>query len=63
MQAAEWLINLPVLMSALSIASERVANAMKLRDPDLREKKAGAQAEKARPAYERGPSLEGHTCA
>ena len=48
MDAFEPLINLLVLMSALSIASERLANAMKLGDPDLREKKAGAREEKDR---------------
>ena len=48
MEAFEPLINLLVLMSALSIASERLANAMKLRHQDLREKKAGAREEKAR---------------
>ncbi len=48
MEAFEPLINLLVLMSALSIASERLANAMKLGDPELSEKKPGARDEKAR---------------
>jgi len=38
MEAFEWLINQLVLMSALSVWSERLANAMKLRHPNLREK-------------------------
>ena len=48
MDVFEPLINLLVLMSALSIASERLANAMKLGDPTLRERKTGAREEKAR---------------
>ncbi len=48
METFEPLINLLALMSALSIASERVANALKLRDQDLSEKKAGAREQKAR---------------
>ena len=39
METFEPVINLLVLMSALSIASERLANAIKLRDPVLREKR------------------------
>jgi hypothetical protein len=42
------LINLLVLLTALSLASERLANAMKLGDADLREKKGSPQEEKAR---------------
>jgi len=48
MAAFEPLINLLVLLSALSVASERLANAMKLGDTDLREKKGSPQEEKAR---------------
>jgi hypothetical protein len=48
MTAFEPLINLLVLLSALSLASERLANAMKLGDADLREKKESPQEEKAR---------------
>jgi hypothetical protein len=48
MAAFEPLVNLLVLMSALSIAAERLANALKLRHPDLRDRKAGARDEKAR---------------
>jgi len=48
MGAFEWLINLLVLMSALSIVSERLANVMKLRHPNLCEKKTGAREEKVR---------------
>ena len=48
MEAFEPLINLLVLMSVLSIAAERLANAIKLRDPDLREKKTSARDEKER---------------
>ena len=48
METFEPLINLLVLMSALSIASERLANGMKLRDPELSEKKPGLRDEKAR---------------
>ena len=48
MAAFEPLINLLVLLSALSVAAERLANAMKLGDTDLREKKASPQEEKAR---------------
>jgi type IV secretory pathway VirB2 component (pilin) len=48
MSAFQPLINLLVLLSALSLASERLANAMKLGDTDLREKKESPQGEKAR---------------
>ncbi|UCG87827.1 MAG: hypothetical protein JSW71_04575 [Gemmatimonadota bacterium] len=48
MAAFEPLINLLLLFSALSVASERLANAMKLSDTDLREKKGSPQQEKAR---------------
>ena len=48
MDVFEPLINLLVLMSVLSIAAERLANAIKLRDPDLRHKKTGAREEKER---------------
>ena len=48
MDAFQPLINLLVLLSALSIASERLANGMKLRDPELSEKKPGLRDEKAR---------------
>jgi hypothetical protein len=44
----EPLINLLVLLSALSVASERLANAMKLGHPDLRERRASPRDEKAR---------------
>jgi len=49
MDVFEPLINLLVLMSVLSIAAERLANAIKLRDPDLRHKKTGAREEKELP--------------
>lgn len=42
------LINLLVLMSALSIAAERLANAIKLGNPELREPRLGAREEKER---------------
>jgi hypothetical protein len=48
MAVFEPLINLLLLFSALSVASERLANAMKLSDTDLREKKGSPQQEKAR---------------
>lgn len=48
METFEPLINLLVLMSALSVAAERLANALKLRHPELRERRAGARGEKAR---------------
>ena len=44
----EPLINLLVLLSALSIASERLANALKLGHTDLRDKKGSSEEEKAR---------------
>jgi hypothetical protein len=44
----EPLVNLAVLLSALSVAAERLANALKLAEPDLRARKASAPAEKAR---------------
>jgi type IV secretory pathway VirB2 component (pilin) len=48
MAALEPLINLLVLLTALSVAAERLANALKLGDADLRQKKASPQEEKAR---------------
>ena len=48
MQPFQPLINLLVLMSALSIAAERVANTIKLADPELRERRAMPGAEKER---------------
>jgi len=48
MAAFEPLVNLLVLLSALSVAAERVANWLKLGDPDLREKKESPPEEKAR---------------
>jgi hypothetical protein len=42
------MINLLVLMSVLSVAAERLANLLKLRDPGLREKPRGAREEKER---------------
>jgi hypothetical protein len=48
MTTLEPLINLLVLLSALSLAAERLANAMKLGDTDLREKKESSREEKAR---------------
>lgn len=48
METLAPLINLLVLMSVLSIASERLANAIKLRDPELREKKNRTLEEKER---------------
>ena len=48
MAAFEPLVNLVVLLSALSVAAERLANWMKLGDPDLREKKENPPDEKAR---------------
>jgi hypothetical protein len=48
MTALEPLINLLLLLSALSVASERLANAIKLGNTDLREKKASPPEEKAR---------------
>ena len=48
MPTLEPLINLLVLLSALSLAAGRLANAMKLGDTDLREKKDSSQEEKAR---------------
>lgn len=48
METFEPVINLLVLMSALSIASERLANAIKLRDPVLREKRNRMNEEKER---------------
>lgn len=48
MAAFEPLVNLVVLLSALSVAAERLANWMKLGDPDLREKKESPPEEKAR---------------
>jgi hypothetical protein len=48
MAVFEPLINLLLLFSALSVASERLANAMKLSDTDLREKKGSPQQEKVR---------------
>jgi hypothetical protein len=48
MEAFEAVINLVVLMSALSIAAERVANVIKLRRPELRERKTGGREEKER---------------
>ena len=48
MEAFQPLINLLVLMSTLSIAAERIANAVKLRDPELSEKKASRREEKER---------------
>jgi len=54
MAAFEPLVNLVVLLSALSVAAERLANGMKLGNPGLREKKESPAAEKAR---ERGIAL------
>src|SRR3990172_9428627 len=50
MSAFEPLINLLVLLSTLSIATERLANAVKLRHPDLRPcaPRASRTAEKER---------------
>ena len=48
METFEPLINLLVLLSVLSIAAERLANAIKLRDPVLREKKHKTHEEKER---------------
>jgi len=48
MEAFEPLVNLAVLMSALSIAAERLATVIKLHDPDLRKKKNRMQDEKVR---------------
>jgi hypothetical protein len=48
MATFEPLINLLVLLSALSVAAERLANAIKLGHTDLREKKGNPQEEKAR---------------
>jgi len=48
MPAFQPLINLLVLLSALSIAAERLANMLKLGDTELREKQASPQQEKAR---------------
>ena len=48
MDAFAPVINLLVLLSALSVAAERLANAIKLRDPDLRKKRAGSGEEKDR---------------
>ena len=48
METFEPLINLLVLLSVLSIAAERLANAIKLRDPLLREKKQRINEEKER---------------
>jgi hypothetical protein len=44
----EPLLNLLVLLSALSIVAERLANALKLGDPELRERQGSAADEKAR---------------
>jgi hypothetical protein len=44
----EPLLNLVVLLSALSVAAERLANWMKLGDPDLRERKGEPAEEKVR---------------
>jgi type IV secretory pathway VirB2 component (pilin) len=48
MTTLQPLINLLVLLSALSLAAERLANAMKLGDTDLREKKGSPREEKSR---------------
>ncbi len=48
MQPFQPLINLLILMSALSIAAERIANAIKLRSPLLRERRPGHREEKDR---------------
>jgi hypothetical protein len=48
MDAFAPVINLLVLLSALSVAAERLANAIKLRDPELRKKRSGSGEEKDR---------------
>ena len=48
MNAFERLINLVVLLSALSVAAERLANVLKLAHPDLRRRQARAREEKPR---------------
>lgn len=48
MSTLQPLINLLVLLSALSLAAERLANAMKLGHTELREKKESSREEKAR---------------
>lgn len=48
MTTLQPLINLLVLLTALSFASERLANEMKSDDTDLRQNKGSQQGEKAR---------------
>jgi hypothetical protein len=54
MAAFEPLVNLVVLLSAMSVAAERLANWLKLGNSDLREKQVAPEAEKER---ERGIAL------
>lgn len=54
MTTFEPLINLIVLLTALSVAAERVTNVLKLRHPELRNEKAAAAAELRRDHRGRG---------
>ena len=48
MQAFEPLINLICVLTVLSVVAERITNALKLRNPDMRMKKSDASEERQR---------------